>query len=156
MAYQNQNQNRESLEEKYLKEIKGKLGNAYPTILEEGRDELLFADKVKGLLEFLMNIGQGKEKKENISSSQLRNIFSRVKRVEKISELYTLRPKLAYVYGRPSTKEEMKKLIVLLDDQIKKVKNEKQLEKFKSFFEAIIAYHKFYGGGNWWKIIEWN
>jgi CRISPR-associated protein Csm2 len=148
MAYQNQNQNREPVDEKYLKEMVTILGDSYSTILEESRDELLFADNVKGLLAFLMNIGQDREKKENISSSQLRNIFSRVKRVEKISELYSLRPKLAYVYGRPNTKDEMKKLIVLLDDQIKKVKNEKQLEKFKSFFEAIIAYHKFYGGSN--------
>jgi CRISPR type III-A-associated protein Csm2 len=148
MAYQNQSQNRELLEEKFLNEMVNELGEAYPTILEEGRNELLFADKVKGLLASLMNIGQEREKRENISSSQLRNIFSRVKRVEKISELYSLRPKLAYVYGRPNTKDEMKKLIVLLDDQIKKVKNEKQLEKFKSFFEAIIAYHKFYGGSN--------
>jgi CRISPR-associated protein Csm2 len=146
MAYQNQN--REPVDEKYLKEMVTILGDSYSTILEESRDELLFADNVKGLLAFLMNIGQDREKKENISSSQLRNIFSRVKRVEKISELYSLRPKLAYVYGRPNTKDEMKKLIVLLDDQIKKVKNEKQLEKFKSFFEAIIAYHKFYGGSN--------
>lgn len=148
MAFQNPNQNREPLEEKYLREMKEKLGNAYPTILEEGRDELLFADKVKGLLAYLMDIGKQREKKENISSSQLRNIFSRVKRVETINELYSLRPKLAYVYGRPNTKDEMKKLIVLLDDQIKKVKDKKHLEKFKSFFEAIIAYHKFYGGSN--------
>lgn len=80
-----------------------------------------------------------------ISSSQLRNIFSRIKKIKEFKELYLIRPKLAYLSGRAS-EMEMKRLLSLLDYLIKEVDNNKKLEEFKNFFEAIIAYHKYYGG----------
>lgn len=136
-------------DQQFLEEMKKQLGTeVYNSLLENDRDELIIADAIKGLLAYLMNIGQGKEKKENISSSQLRNIYSKIRKVNKIPELYLIRPKLAYVYGRPNTKLEMQKLLILIDDLIRNVKNENQLKKFKEFFEAVIAYHKFYGGIN--------
>lgn len=84
----------------------------------------------------------------SIKTSQLRNIFSRIKSIRQtekgIKELKMLRFKLAYVAGRSDNKS-MKELISLLDELIKKV-NENNLDNFKDFFEAIISYHKFYGG----------
>jgi CRISPR-associated protein Csm2 len=142
-----QNQTQEKDEIKYLNEMKKILGeDNYNNILNTSRtDENKFIDSVKRMIDILI---EGGKKKDNISSSQLRNIFSRVRKASKPEELYILRPKLAYVYGRPNTKREMQKLIVLLDDQIQKVKNSNQLEMFKNFFESIIAYHKYFGGGN--------
>lgn len=83
--------------------------------------------------------------KHNISASQLRNIFYDVRKVQKVSELYMIRPKLAYAAGR-SDKDEVKEVMVLFDELIAQVKTQEQLKAFQDFFEAIIAYHKFYGG----------
>lgn len=139
-------QNFEPEEIIFLKEMKEKMGKNYDEILKsERQDENKFIEAVKELMKFLL--GGGKQK-DNISSSQLRNIFTRVRKAKDPKQLHILRPKLAYVYGRPNTKQEMKKLLVLLDDLIQRVNNENQVIEFKNFFESIIAYHKFYGGGN--------
>ena len=132
--------NNETQDEKFLKEVKKTFGEQYNKILAVDRDENEFIKKLK---EFI------KENASGISTSQLRNVFSKIKNLneKKYEEIYSLRPKLAYVYGR-SDSNAMKKLIVLLDDQIQKVKSSEQLKMFKSFFESVIAYHKFYGGKN--------
>lgn len=79
------------------------------------------------------------------SASQLRNVFTQVKTMKEYSELCLVRPKLAYASGRTDS-SELKELLLLLDDVIKKVNSNDQLREFKSFFESIIAYHKYYGG----------
>ena len=86
-----------------------------------------------------------KKDSKKISSSQLRNIFSRIKKIKEFKELYLIRPKLAYLSGR-ATEQEMKRLLFLFDHLIKEVNDNKKLEEFKNFFEAIIAYHKYFGG----------
>jgi len=90
--------------------------------------------------------------KDIITTSQLRNIFSEVKKInaKKIPELKMLRVRLAYVAGRSETTNKDKNKLIQdfyynLDLLIKKV-NKDNLENFKDFFEAIIAYHKYYGG----------
>ena len=35
-----------------------------------------------------------------------------------------------------------------MDSQIKGLESESEVPKLKDFFEAIIAYHKYYGGEN--------
>lgn len=87
--------------------------------------------------------------KNDISTSQLRNIYSRVKNIkdDNYKEFYLLRPKLAYVSGR-ADKYGMKKMVALLDDLIPKIDSKEKAKQFKYFFESIIAYHKFYGGSN--------
>ncbi len=83
----------------------------------------------------------------DLSASQLRNIFFDVRKVQKESELYALRPKLAYAAGR-SDKDSVKEVMQLFDDLIAQVKSLDELKAFQDFFEAVIAYHKFYGGKN--------
>lgn len=83
----------------------------------------------------------------DLSASQLRNIFFDVRKVQTVSELYPLRPKLAYAAGR-SEKDTVKEVMQLFDDLMAKVKTESELKSFQEFFEAIVAYHKFYGGKN--------
>ncbi len=83
-----------------------------------------------------------------ISTSQIRAIYTRVKRLSDKYEvckkdLNLLRPKLAYQKGRFSDLEPLTKV---LDHLIKNVKDDATLKGFKEFFEAIIAYHKAYGG----------
>lgn len=119
-----------------LEEVKRILGDEYKSILKEEKDYNKFTEKVKDFM---------KNNVREITTSQLRNIYSKVKKITEPKQLYLLRPKLAYVYGR-ADKDGMRRLLVLLDDQIKQVEDKSQLEEFKSFFESIIAYHKFYGG----------
>jgi CRISPR type III-A-associated protein Csm2 len=92
-----------------------------------------FLDQVKDFV---------RTKARSITTHQLRNIFSRVKRARTPHELSILRPQLAYVAGR-SERDEMRELVILLDDLIREV-NEERLKAFQSFYEAIIAYHKYF------------
>jgi len=116
----------------YYKDIKDDILNSNRT------DENQYLNNVKALVGNLHR---------DISSSQLRNVFSRVKNLKTPKELYSLRPKLAYVYGRPNTKFGMQKIIEILDEIIVDVKSETQLKLFIDFFETIIAYHKYYEAG---------
>lgn len=102
-----------------------------------------FIDAVKNKVE---------SNKEKITTSQLRNIFSTIKSLEysekNKTKINLLRVKFAYISGRSDKREmnEMKNLCEFLDKLILQIKDEKSWKEFKDFFEAIIAYHKFYGG----------
>ncbi|KKL79011.1 hypothetical protein LCGC14_2019110 [marine sediment metagenome] len=85
---------------------------------------------------------------KKISTTQIRGIFQQVKRLSDDFEtsripLNLLRPKLAYQTGRFEVLEPLTKV---LTHMIKNVKDDTTLKGFKDFFEAIIAYHKAYGG----------
>ena len=131
---------RKTQEETLLDEVKVTFGEQYNKILSSERDENAFIEKLKNFIS---------DNAKHISTSQLRNIYTKIKNLkgDNLKEVYTLRPKLAYIYGRSDSKG-MKKLLVLLDDRIKEIKTKSELEQFKAFFEAVIAYHKFYGGKN--------
>jgi CRISPR-associated protein Csm2 len=82
---------------------------------------------------------------KEITTTQLRNIFSRIIKIKisNIDDLHVLRPKLAFVAGRSDNK--MKTLVFLLDCLITKIDNDpEKLRQFQDFFEAIVAYHKYY------------
>jgi CRISPR-associated protein Csm2 len=82
--------------------------------------------------------------KEKMTTSQIRNIYSDVKQMQKFKpyELNLLRPKMAYAAKR---NRETKDLQEVLDFAIRKIDDENKFEKFKDFFEAIVAYHYKYG-----------
>jgi CRISPR-associated protein Csm2 len=94
----------------------------------------------------------------SVTTSQLRNIFSEVKRIEVRldvdnswqTDLIMLRPKIAYNTARTlqrTRNSRMKELREVLENALKEVKNDKKnFERFAKFFEGIIAYHKVYGG----------
>jgi len=85
-------------------------------------------------------------RQEKLSSSQIRNVLDRIQRMGKYDneKLQILRPLLAYAAGRHGGK--VKELQKIVDQAIRKVNNEKSFENFKNFFEAIVAYHRYYGG----------
>jgi CRISPR-associated protein Csm2 len=118
---------------------------------------ILDGDQEK-LVEQAENLGKALSK-GRLSTSQIRNIFYEVKRMkyEQKHELYLLRPKLAYIAGRHGhrTREGMVggivQLQMIMDNaiiQVLKSENEKCLDQFKDFFEAVLAYHKYYGGAD--------
>ena len=127
-------------EEDFNKDINDRLGIYLDEILaSEKKDYNSYFQALKAYI---------KEDADKISTSQLRNIFTQVKKAKIPKDLTLLRPKLAYVSGR-SDKDGMRRLIFLFDYLIKQVKDEKQVIEFKNFFESIIAYHKYFGGKEW-------
>jgi CRISPR-associated protein Csm2 len=94
----------------------------------------------------------GKElKTQNLSSSQIRNIYGEMKRIqlgdfEKLKTSFLLlKPKLAYNVGRNNT-NGLKLFQKIFDEGYKQVSDQKTFGNFCSVIEAIIAYHRANGG----------
>lgn len=84
-----------------------------------------------------------------LSTSQIRSIFSEVKQMGGYDKhrLNLLRPKMAYTAGRhKKTVREIVDLQEVLDECIRITTTEENFENFRDFFEAILAYHRYYGG----------
>ena len=94
----------------------------------------------RGLIKEAEEVGQ---KLKSASSSSLRKIYDALLEKEKIDDVYALKPLLAYMSGRKLVDKDFYKAV---DNLINKIKTAKGLENFKKFFEAVIAYHKYYGG----------
>ena len=93
----------------------------------------------------------GKRLARNLTTSQIRNIYGAVKKMQmKGGELDThkllmLKPKLAYAAKRHGGGVDTLKTV--LTQAIDHVGNDqKKFNRFVDFFEAILAYHKAYGG----------
>lgn len=104
------------------------------------------------LIEFSDKLG--KYLKDNkLTTSKIRNIYGEVKRiqiakdfeVEKVS-FYLLKPKVAYALGREENNIGLKMFKILFDECYKYVKDDKTFINFCNLFEAVLAYHKAYGG----------
>lgn len=97
------------------------------------------------------------DKYKGVTTSQIRKVFSAVKKIQmKIqmgeefqqNELILLKPKLAYVAAR-APKARVSKTIKLknaLTEAINMVDDKTKFQNFVSFFEAVLAYHRAYGG----------
>lgn len=83
------------------------------------------------------------EKGGNLTTSQLRNIFSKVKPITSHQKLQLIRPKLAYVAARQKT-GKAEQVVNFLEEIIKSVETDAQVKNFVAFFEAFVAYHKFF------------
>lgn len=97
------------------------------------------------------------KKPNNVSSNQLRNFFSAVSSIKRMSkakkgeeilkrELILLKPKLAYAAGRDKNniKEYSRFMIDVIDKTVSSGNFHAAIENFFAFMEAVIAYHKFY------------
>ena len=92
----------------------------------------------------------GKQLARNLTTSQIRNIYGAVKKMQMKGELDThkllmLKPKLAYAAKRhgggvDTLKDVLTQAIDLVGNDSKK------FNRFVDFFEAILAYHRAYGG----------
>ncbi len=91
----------------------------------------------------------GKEIKA-MTTTQLRKFFGEVKRIEmngfNLSEFIMLNPLLAYATGREKEETKLKDFQKQMSIAIREVKDEKDFKNFVNIFEAIVAYHKCYGG----------
>lgn len=90
--------------------------------------------------------------KNGLTNSKIRSIYGEIKRIqmgsfetEKASFLL-LRPKVAYAYGRDDRNKGLELFKEIFDTTSVQVTNQKSFINFSNFFEAILAYHKAYGG----------
>jgi len=94
--------------------------------------------------------------RNKLSTSQIRNIFNEIKTMKKFEEskdrLLLLKPKLAYLAGRHGKRTRdglvgaVPDMVKVLSRCIDEIHNEEDFENFKQFFEAVLAYHRYYGG----------
>ncbi len=99
---------------------------------------------------------------EGLTTSQIRNVYSEVKRIqtrgynEEINSFFLLRPKVAYMYGRNVKKDKNGNITsgkaidtfkeYFFDKAIIHVNNAETYDNFCNLMEAVLAYHRFYGG----------
>jgi CRISPR-associated protein Csm2 len=120
----------------------------------------------KGDVNLLVDTAQefGKENARQLSTSQIRNIFGEVRRIEMnwqedtgkeaeeaFRQAVLLQPKLAYQARRERGRgvQELEKILSPCLDEIRKAPESmrrKYFLKFVDFFEAILAYHRAAGG----------
>lgn len=124
----------------------GELGeNVKNNFFKDDYHELLNMSKTSSLDKILNKIEVFVQQEgSSLSTSQLRNIYDKSIKADSLNELKILRPNLAYIAGRSNNDRE-KSLLAFIDILIKDVKSEEQVREFKIFFEAVVAYHKFYG-----------
>ena len=90
----------------------------------------------------------GRKLARNLKTSQIRKVYGAVKKIQMSeefnrNELIMLKPKLAYAAARKSEVEDLKDV---LTQAINQVDNADKFKNFVDFFEAILAYHKAFGG----------
>lgn len=108
-------------------------------------NELLIMSKTSRLDNVLETIERFvSEEGKNLSTSQLRNIYDKAKKAKTTPELKLIRPNLAYIAGR-NNNDRAQRFLAFIDLLIKSVDSEEKVKEFHTFFEAVVAYHKFYG-----------
>lgn len=119
--------------------------------------EMLDGKNTKGMVEWAEKIAKKtlEDKKNPLTTSQIRNIYGTVKKLDMVGDsedvlpkLILLKPKLAYAVGRNDKVEGLKLLRDVLGAAIDLVaeKRNPRFQNFCRFFEAILAYHKAEGG----------
>jgi CRISPR-associated protein Csm2 len=103
----------------------------------------------------LCDLQQGRPGRMALTTSQIRNFFGEVKRIQargfekQRTSFLLIRPKLAYAEARVLAKNrdsrisDFRKVMELAHGA---VRTEPQFQNFVDFLEATLAYHKFYGG----------
>jgi len=103
-------------------------------------------------------------KESGLTTSQIRALFGEVRQIEgqwhsddlnrekARRRLILLKPKMAY-RARRERGRAVQELVGVLDPALQEViqekdrkKQDENFQRFVEFFEAILAYHKFYGG----------
>jgi len=125
-------------------------------------------DAVEFAEEFGRDLARMKDDKgrdQSLTTTQIRNVFGEMRRIQmnnkkalrapevfNESRILLLRPKLAYAAARAKSKGAIE-LAAVLSEGLKTIEEAgsreekiKRFENFANFFEAVLAYHKAYGG----------
>lgn len=90
--------------------------------------------------------------KNGLTNSKIRSIYGEIKRIQmgefekEKAAFYLLKPKVAYALGREKNNEGLKLFNLVFNKVSTNVTNKKSYINFCNLIEAILAYHKFYGG----------
>lgn len=90
--------------------------------------------------------------KNGLTNSKIRSIYGEIKRIQmgvferEKPSFYLLKPKVAYALGRDDKNEGLKLFKKIFDRCSADVSDQKSYQNFCGFIEAILAYHKAYGG----------
>jgi CRISPR-associated protein Csm2 len=125
-------------------------GSGQFSVDEERLKRVLDGD-IKELNSYAKNRAQSyldaRKEQEKLSTSQIRNILDEIQRMPERefdeNRLHLLRPKLAYAAGRH--RGRVKDFQELLDRAIQ-LTNKENYKYFRNFVEAIVAYHRYFGG----------
>lgn len=105
----------------------------------------------KDLIEYAEKSGRFMAQ-NGLTNSKIRSIYGEIKRIqmgdfekEKVS-FYLLKPKVAYALGRDSRNEGLILFKKIFDQCYGSVTNSKEFINFCNLLEAVLAYHKAYGG----------
>jgi len=121
----------------------------------EFKDRWILEGIDKECVDFASEFGSFVHKQE-LSTSQIRNVFGELKRIQmrgfqnEKTAFILLKPKMAYAVrraGKGGLKELMKvfnKAYNLIDTE--SVAGERHFNNLVYFLEAVLAYHKYYGG----------
>ena len=103
------------------------------------------------LVDYAEKVGKYMAKK-GLTNSKIRSIYGEIKRIQmsefekEQSAFILLKPKVAYALGRDANNEGLKLFKEIFDLSSTDVTNQKSYQNFCNFMEAILAYHKAYGG----------
>ena len=99
--------------------------------------------------------------RNNLTRTQIRNIFTEVRKVESMWEsnpndamrrLNMLKPKLDYQTARSKEVRQLRDVLTEAIDEVEKAATEEERDdrfrRFMDLFEAILAYHRAEGGRN--------
>ncbi len=81
---------------------------------------------------------------DSVTTTQLRNIYNEIVKIESIENLKLIQPHLAYVAARQEKDNAKEFIAFIIIYLIQKVNTDDELNSFKKTMEAIVAYHKFY------------
>lgn len=90
--------------------------------------------------------------KNGLTNSKIRSIYGEIKRIQmgnfdnEKSSFYLLKPKVAYALGRDDKNEGLRLFKMIFDRSSEDVSDQRSYQNFCGFIEAILAYHKAYGG----------
>ena len=90
--------------------------------------------------------------KNGLTNSKIRSIYGEIKRIQTgdykkcESSFFLLRPKMAYAAGREGKNIGVQLFKFFFDDAYTYVNDEKPFKNFCNLIEAVLAYHKAYGG----------
>lgn len=90
--------------------------------------------------------------KNGLTNSKIRSIYGEIKRIQmgefekEKSSFFLLKPKVAYALGRDANNKGLKLFKLIFDRCSADVSNQQTYLNFCNFIEAILAYHKAFGG----------
>ncbi len=146
-------------------------GNRQPQMIIPGKQDLATIitspEGAQELVKWAQKLGEAlaprnRNDREALTTSQIRALFGEVRRIQAewsiegrrdqaLRHLILLKPKMAY-RARKERGKGVRNLVKVLDPALDLVieaqgeEQDRRFQRFVEFFEAILAYHKAYGG----------